>query len=137
MSKVFLDTSYAVALATPKDKHHRQALALTADLQRRSTQVVTTRAVLLEIGNSLAKKRHRTSGATLLSLLEADPQVEIVPLSEDLYRRGFEMFARRRDKDWGLVDCLSFVVMQDHRLQDSLTTDEHFEQAGFRALLRN
>ncbi len=46
------------------------------------------------------------------------------------------MFAQRRDKDWGLVDCLSFVTMQDYRIFDSLTTDEHFEQAGFRALMR-
>ena len=137
MSRVFLDTSYAVALATPKDEHHRRALALTADIQRRGTRVLTTRAVLLEIGNSLSKRWYRASGAILLRLFEADPRVEIVPLSEDLYRRGFEMFAQRRDKEWGLVDCLSFIVMQDHRVFDSLTTDEHFEQAGFRALMRS
>ncbi len=46
------------------------------------------------------------------------------------------MFRRRHDKEWSLVDCMSFVVMQDRRLQESLTTDEHFEQAGFRSLLR-
>jgi predicted nucleic acid-binding protein len=111
-------------------------LALNADIQRRGTRVLTTRAVLLEIGNSLAKRWYRASAATLLRLFEADPRIEIVPLSEDLYRRGLEMFAQRRDKDWGLVDCLSFVTMQDYRIFDSLTTDEHFEQAGFRALLR-
>lgn len=137
MNRVFLDTSYAVALATPKDEYHRQALSLTADIQRRGTRVLTTRAVLLEIGNSLAKRWCRASGANLLRFFEADPRIEIVPLSEDLYRRGFEIFAQRRDKDWGLVDCLSFVIMQDYRVSDSLTTDEHFEQAGFRALMRS
>jgi len=40
------------------------------------------------------------------------------------------------DKTWGLVDCVSFVVMRDAGILDSLTTDKHFEQAGFRALLR-
>jgi len=98
--------------------------------------MVTTRAVILEIGNSLAKKRHRPSGVAMLELLEHDPQVEIVPLSEELCQRGFELFRRRIDQEWGLVDCVSFVVMEDRRLQDSLTTDQHFEQAGFRALLR-
>lgn len=98
--------------------------------------MVTTRAVLLEIGNSLSRKRHRVLGVALLEFLEADPRVEIVPLSEDLYRKGFELFGQRRDKEWGLVDCVSFVVMQERELQESLTTDEHFEQAGFRALLR-
>lgn len=98
--------------------------------------MVTTRAILLEIGNSLSKLRYRSSGVALLESLETDPRVEVFPLSEDLYQRGFEMFRRRHDKEWSLIDCMSFVVMQDRRLQESLTTDEHFEQAGFRALLR-
>jgi len=40
------------------------------------------------------------------------------------------------DKTWGLTDAVSFVVMQEQNLVDALTTDEHFHQAGFRALLR-
>ena len=33
-------------------------------------------------------------------------------------------------------DCISFVVMQEHGLWEALTGDYHFEQAGFRALLK-
>ncbi len=40
------------------------------------------------------------------------------------------------DKEWGLVDCVSFVVMREHGIEAALTTDRHFIQAGFRALLR-
>jgi predicted nucleic acid-binding protein len=135
MTRVFLDTSYAVALASPRDHHHSKAVELAGRLERWGSQMVTTRAIL-EIGNSLSKLRYRPSGVALLESLGTDPWVEILPLSEDLYQRGFEMFRRRHDKEWSLVDCMSFVVMQDRRLQESLTTDEHFEQAGFRALLR-
>jgi predicted nucleic acid-binding protein len=35
-----------------------------------------------------------------------------------------------------LIDCVSFVVMEERGMMDALTADEHFEQAGFRALLR-
>jgi predicted nucleic acid-binding protein len=135
MTRLFLDTSFAVALSSPKDHHHSQAVALARDLQRRGAQMVTTRAVILEIGNSLSRLRYRSRGVALLEFLEIDPRVEIVPLSEDLYQKGFEIFRRRHDKEWSLVDCMSFVVMQDRGLQDSLTTDDHFRQAGFRALL--
>ncbi len=31
--------------------------------------------------------------------------------------------------------CMSFVVMSDQSLTDALTADDHFRQAGFRALL--
>jgi len=43
---------------------------------------------------------------------------------------------RGDDKEWGMTDCISFIVMEDHGLTDALTADEHFQQAGFRALLR-
>jgi predicted nucleic acid-binding protein len=36
---------------------------------------------------------------------------------------------------WSLTDCTSFLVMRDAGLTDALTTDEHFRQAGFRAVL--
>ena len=72
----------------------------------------------------------------LLAALEADPHVDIVPLSEALYARALQLYRERPDKEWGLTDCVSFLVMQDRGLIEALTTDEHFQQAGFRALLR-
>jgi hypothetical protein len=71
----------------------------------------------------------------LLQTLEADPQLEIVPLSDRLYQKAFQLFCSRPDKEWGLIDCISFVVMQERGLTEALTTDKHFQQAGFRALL--
>jgi hypothetical protein len=44
--------------------------------------------------------------------------------------------ASRPDKDWSLIDCISFVVMEEEGIQEALTADQHFEQAGFTALLR-
>jgi predicted nucleic acid-binding protein len=65
-----------------------------------------------------------------LSALEADPNVEIVPLSEPLYARALQLYRERPDKDWGLTDCVSFIVMQDRGITEALTPDEHFQQAG-------
>jgi predicted nucleic acid-binding protein len=80
--------------------------------------------------------RYRQATIELLNSLEADPNVEIIPLTEDLYARAFRLFRERPDKEWGLTDCISFVVMHERGLIAALTTDEHFQQAGFRALLR-
>ena len=38
------------------------------------------------------------------------------------------------DKKWGLVDCISFVVMREAGLSEVLTFDQDFEQAGFMVL---
>ena len=71
----------------------------------------------------------------MLAALEADPKVDIVPLSESLYTHAIQLYRERPDKEWGLTDCVSFLAMQDRRLTEALTTDVHFQQAGFRALL--
>ena len=135
MSKVFLDTSYAVALSSPADENHERAVELAEQLEASSSYFVTTRAILPEIGNALSKIRYRAAAVRLLTALENDPKVEIVPASDDLYRRALEMYRDRLDKEWGLIDCMSFVVMSEQGLTDALTADNHFRQAGFRALL--
>jgi len=135
MSKVFLDTSYAVALSAPTDENHQRAAELAEQLETSNTYFVTTRAILLEIGNALSKLRHRTAAVRLLTALENDPKVEIVSASDELYRRAFDIYRDRFDKDWGLIDCMSFVVMNDQGLTEALTADNHFRQAGFRVLL--
>jgi predicted nucleic acid-binding protein len=96
---------------------------------------VTTRAVLLEIGNALSRERYRTAAVRLLEALEADPDVGIVPLTESLYAQAVALFRDRPDKDWGLTDCVSFVVMRERRMTSALTTDDHFAQAGYQVLL--
>jgi uncharacterized protein len=71
-----------------------------------------------------------------LESLETDPSIEVVLLTHSLYKLAFDLFKQREDKEWGLVDCISFIVMQDRGITDALTADTHFQQAGFRALLK-
>jgi len=135
-NEVFLDTSYALALSAPTDQFHQRALTLAAELESARAHLVTTRAVLLEIGNALARLRYRAAAVSLLQSLEADPSVEVMPLSEDLYRRALDLYCSRPDKEWGLIDCASFVVMSERGMNMALTADEHFQQCGLRALLK-
>lgn len=82
-------------------------------------------------------QRYRKAAIELLESPEGDPTVEIIPVSEELYKRAFELYRERPDKEWGVTDRISFVVMRGRGIQAALTTDEHFEQAGSQTLLRN
>lgn len=135
MNKFFLDASYAIALSAVTDQYHKKAEILARQIETDAIQMITTRAVILEIGNALAKLPYRAAAIELLDSLEEDPNVKIIALSEELYNRAMELYNKRPDKEWGLTDCVSFVVMQDNGITEALTTDEHFKQAGFRALL--
>ncbi|HSH82834.1 MAG TPA: PIN domain-containing protein [Herpetosiphonaceae bacterium] len=123
-------------MSAATDAHHQHAIELADQIEMAQTHMVTARAVVIEIGNALSKPRYRSAAVALIDALEADPRVEIVPVTEALYSQALILFRARPDKKWGLTDCISFVVMHERGIADALTTDEDFEQAGFRALLR-
>ena len=134
-AELFLDASYAIALASSTDRHHERAVELATRIENENRSLVTTRAVVLEICNALSKLRYRTAAIALLDAIEGDPNIEVVTLSEGLYRRGLGLYRQHQDKEWGLIDCISFAVVRERSITDALTADDHFRQAGFRVLL--
>ncbi len=133
MTVRFADTSFYVALFNPRDEAHAEArrYATQADLS-----VVTTAWVLTELANYLADTPNRGLFASFVRDLRRKPQVTIVPPDNDLFDEGIRLYDEREDKTWSLTDCMSILVMQRYGLRDALTTDHHFEQAGFGALLK-
>ena len=135
-NRLFLDSAYAIALAAPADEHHQTARSLANEVLGSRIGIITTREVMFEVANALCKPRYRSAAVATLKAFETDPLIEIVERTAELYRAAFDLFERRMDKEWSLTDCLSFVVMHQNGLTEALTSDEHFEQAGFKALLR-
>lgn len=133
MSLCFADTFYYLALANPHDESHERAKAITRSLQG---GIVTTEFVLIEVADAMSLPESRPAFLRLLDVQRSSRNVEIVRATSDLLVSGVRLFAERPDKHWPLTDCISFVVMQERGLQDALTGDHHFEQAGFRALLK-
>lgn len=131
---IFLDTSYILALANVTDRYHE--LAQTA-FELISSPYLTTEAVLIEIGNALSRQRWRSLSVKLLYEMRTSWDLEIVPVDSSLLERAIDLYCSRMDKEWGLTDCISFVVMYEYGLNQVLTTDRHFEQAGFQNVLAN
>ena len=132
MKKILIDTSFVVALVNEKDEDHERAVELSIEFERKL--MVITDAVLLEIGNSLSR-RFKDNCISAIEGFFLSEEVEIIRMDENLFNKGFELYKTYADKTWGLVDCISFVVMREHNITDALTSDRHFIQAGFRALL--
>lgn len=133
MADAFVDTSFVVALVNSNDQNHNLAL----DLAERSAarRLVTTDAILLEIGNALSRNFKRESVQIIEHFLTSD-DVKVIHLDPPLFRQAFELYKSHTYKLWGLIDCVSFVVMKELTIMDALSADKHFEQAGFNALMR-
>ena len=130
---VFIDTSYFLALLNKRDKYHKVAKTVAKKL---SGRLVTTDAVLFEVGNALSRPSFRHLASQVLYQVDRDPNIVVVPIDDELFAESAEFFQSRPDQTWGLTDCSSFVVMQRYGLTEALTADKHFEQAGFTRLLQ-
>ena len=135
MRTVFADATYWIGLFNPRDQLHQAAMTTSRALTR--TRLVTSEMVLVEVLNGLAEQPAlRAKVVTAIDAIMADPNTEVVPQSALLFRDALTHFREHQDKAWGLTDCASFVIMRQRGLQEALTHDHHFEQAGYAALLR-
>ena len=126
--RIFLDTSFVIALINERDQYHQQAEALSYKFE--NSALVTTSAVILEIGNALARD-FRTEAARVIKVLTGSTRIEVTEINAILLDKALAVYEKYADKKWGLVDCVSFVVMWEARLTEALTFDEDFAQAGF------
>ena len=132
MNALFADTFYFLALLNKSDQAHQGALQFA----HLATRLVTTSWVLTETADALSLPKNRPAFLQLLNALENSEDATIIGPEPELFAAGIELFRARPDKEWSLTDCISFAVMSDLNLTEALTGDQHFEQAGFKALLK-
>ncbi len=118
----------------PSDQFHSVAVQATRALRRPQ---VTTPWVLVEVADALSMPGLRGTVRRFLGRLSSDPNARVVGHELGWYDRGLDHYGRRPDKSWSLTVCISFEIMAELGLTEALTGDHHFEQAGFRALLRS
>lgn len=136
MTNLFADTVYLIALISPRDSLFNRANDLSQTLF--DARIFTTDLVLAEVLNSCAESRPgmRSSAAEFVLELRLNASATVVPATSEWFDSALNLYRHRPDKGWSFTDCLSFLVMERYRIKDALTSDHHFEQAGFKALLR-
>jgi len=132
VTAVFADTSFFIAFLCEDDEDHVAAASIISDLGR---NIVTTQWVVVEVGNFLCKGSRRSLFSLFVQRLRSNPHVSIRSADDSSFEAGLRLYVGRPDKDWSLTDCISFAAMSELKLHDALTTDHHFVQAGFKALL--
>ena len=138
MNEVFVDTSGWASFFIPTEPHYAKAVELMTRWRQQNWRVVTTNYVLSELV-VLFTRPLRVSRSVILNYIQtirSQIWVEVVHIDPSLDEAAWKLFGDRLDKEWSLVDCASFVVMQQRGLTDALAADRHFEQAGFVRLLK-
>jgi predicted nucleic acid-binding protein len=138
MIERFVDTSGWAEWADQTLRYHVQAVHLVEEVWNQGGRLVTTDLVLAELTALLTRplRMPKPKQIQLLDGILSDPSVDVIPFESLLKQATWHLWRTRPDKDWSFVDCSSFVVMGQRSLTEALTSDRHFEQAGFVRLLK-
>jgi uncharacterized protein len=129
---MLLDTSGLLCFLDPTDPNHDAARTLFQAADARFTHsYVTTELIAL----ATARRLYRPAVLSLVDDLEESASTQMVWVGRELHRSAMTLLRTQSDKTYSLCDAVSFTLMEARGLTEALTTDHHFEQAGFRRLL--
>jgi predicted nucleic acid-binding protein len=138
MIERFVDTSGWAELVDRTLMFHALAVEKFDQAWNQGGRLITTNLVLIELTALLTSplRMPKSQQIRLIADLRGDSALEVVFIDSVRETEAWNLWNARPDKTWSLVDCASFVVMQQRGFTEALTTDYHFEQAGFVRLLK-
>lgn len=134
MKRAFLDTGFLIALESISDQYHTKAREYWLKFLQSKPLLVTSTFVFDEVTTFFNSRNHHAKAVEIGKNLIASSSIELIYVDEKIFDEGWKYFQMYHDKQYSLTDCISFVLMEKNELQDALTFDQHFEQAGFRIL---
>jgi predicted nucleic acid-binding protein len=130
---MLLDTSGLLCFHHRAEPQHAEAVQFfrSAPFRLTHSYVLAEFVALVQ-----ARRLPRPAAISFVADLHNNAAVQVSYVSEALHRAALAHLKQRMDKDWSLCDAVSFLLMAQYGIRDALTTDHHFEQAGFVRLLK-
>lgn len=69
--------------------------------------------------------------------LYQSPNITVIAQTSQQFQTALNLYEQRPDKAWSQTDCVSFKIMEEHKILEALAYDKHFAQAGFIPLMRD
>lgn len=128
--ELFTDTSAWGALAVRDDRHHQEAARAYPELLKRY-RLVTTNLVVTESYALLRRKAGFDPAISFLEMVEASPRIRKVCSTPELEDNAYQVLKRHPDQDLSLTDAVSFVLMQEEKIKETLVFNHRFQAMGF------
>jgi hypothetical protein len=135
--ETFIDTSGFYALLVKRDDMHKKAAQVLGDAAKRRARFVTTDYVLDETVTLLCARGQAHLVAPFMDTTLKSQACIIEWMNPDRFAQAATFLNKHLDQGYSFTDCVSFAIMKARGLRDALTKDEHFDKAGYVALLRS
>ncbi len=127
---VFVDASAWVAITNKRDRHHNEALRVYGGLLRSVVPLITSTWTAYEALTIVKTRLGYNQAERLWERIQRPSVVDLVTVDERIEAEALELFWEYKDKDWGVVDCASLVVMDGTDCRQAFAFDRHFVEAS-------
>ena len=136
MRLLFVDTAGWMGCVDAADPDHEAACAARDDWLEHEGLLITSDYIIDETLTLLRLRLGLGTAEEWWHGIAASRRVVRELVHEERAERARGIFFRYRDKDFSFTDCTSFALMRELRIREALTTDKHFQQAGYQMLPR-
>ena len=132
--KIFSDTSGLFAALVRNDAMHKPARATMKRLIEKGAEIHITGYVLLETLALLQSRVGMDAALRFENVMR--PLFRIRWIDEAFHGRVFRRLTLQRSRQVSLVDCSSFVSMEESGIRSVFGYDDHFTEEGFHVVGR-
>src|SRR3990172_3105308 len=132
MQFLFVDTQGWAALSNKRDSFHLKAVTVNKASIKQGKKFITSNYILDETYTLILSRIGHTEAVKFGEMIHRTPIIQIVHVTEAIEKMAWQIFKKYSDKKFSFTDCTSFVIMNQHRLSEAFTNDNHFEQMGYK-----
>lgn len=134
--RVFVDTSFFIAVANEKEQKHELAKKVLAGCNAQKFSLYTSDYVLAELVTLMRCRRKEPFDAVFSFLKKIElSEIRLFGITQDIFADALIFMGRYKDHFFSMTDCINFMVMKDLQTKDVLTLDKDFTIVGYNNLM--
>ena len=128
---IFIDTGAIVGRLVTRDQYHLAATDFWNELASAEVSCITTNLVMAEALTLVGRRTSYRFAAEQARELYSSDILRITRPTHTDEINAVNLFEKFSDQRVSFVDCVSFVVMRRHKVEEVFGFDQHFSSAGF------
>lgn len=134
LKPLLLDTAFFYSLLARNCTYHAKAVQHLHKAITQGRSLLVTDHIIAETATLLKARSLGHLCSAFFEHLESH-RLAVIWIDPSRFEKARAFLLRHSDHGYSFTDCASFVVMKEFHIREALTTDRHFVQAGFKALL--
>lgn len=133
--KVVVDADAIIAMLSPEDLHHLQAMAISRRLLEEKATIIYPTTAIIEATTYTQRVQNNTSGAFEMARGIIQSGAQIIEVDRVVIERAMKYFSPVSSKKNTLFDCIVAAIAELNGAEVIFSFDKFYKTKGFKLAL--